>query len=189
MINNSTNTPVYGGYHPNDLGFGWFGNYRVDSSKVIRFFNSVAMKTAPLVHSVNRGELIFRVSDGGFSIQAIRVSAGLTMVLKSWKNNNDLSHADIIRNDIGLRNDSTVETNTLEWLEQSWSSLEALINQSGLENISLPEFEELILGTEILEEESPPFFMEYSGTGSPIQQEEPSLSSEEGDLPSFSTDS
>jgi hypothetical protein len=188
MIHNSTNTPVYGGYHPNDVGYQWFGNFRIDSKRVIKFFNSVAMKAAPLVHSVNRGELIFRTSDGGFSMQAIRIRVGLTMVIKAWRNNNDLAHADISRSEVVLGKENSVEEDTLTWLESSWSSLSSLITLSGLEAITLPEFEDLVSDSEIVESGSPPFFSDYFGTGSSSSYEEPSPSSEYGDLPEFSTD-
>jgi hypothetical protein len=163
MINSTTNTPVYGGYHPNDLGSWWFSNFRVDSKIVIDFFNTVASKTAPLVHSVNRGELIFRVSDGGFAMQALRVKIGLTMVLKAWKNNNDLSHADILRQDIALGSSSTIESDTTAWLEQSWDSLKQLISQSGLREIGLPEFAELISNEDLISADPPEYLSEYDG--------------------------
>jgi hypothetical protein len=187
-VYNSTNTPVYGGYHPNDIGYGWFGNFRIDSKKAIEFFNAVTMKTAPLVHSVNRGELIFRTSDGGFSMQAIRVRIGLTMVLKAWKNNNELAHADIQRSEVTLGKRNSVEEDTLVWLESSWNSLRDLIIQSGLQAITLPDFEDLVPDSETTEADAPPFFNDYFGTGSAASYEEPSCSSEYGDLPEFSTD-
>ena len=187
-IHNSTNTPVYGGYHPNDVGYGWFGNFRIDSEKAIKFFNAVAMQTAPLVHSVNRGELIFRTSDGGFSMQAIRVRIGLTMVMKAWLNNNDLAHAEIARSEVTLGKENSVEEDTIAWLESSWTSLRNLIDQSGLQSITLPDFEDLISEFEIIDSDAPPFFNDYLGTGSASSYEEPSPSSEYGDLPEFSTD-
>ncbi len=186
-IYNSTNTPVYGGYHPNDIGYGWFGNFRIDSKKAIEFFNAVAMKMAKLVHSVNRGELIFRVSDGGFSMQAIRVKVGLTMVLKAWKNDNELAHATISRQDVPLIVNGTVEEDTYNWLESSWESLTSLVSQS-LNDITFPDFSELISSELSASNNPPPFFNEYNGTGESPPYEESSQSSEYGDLPDFSTD-
>ena len=185
---NSTNTPVYGGYHPNDIGYGWFGNFRIDSRLAIEFFNNVAMKTARLVHSVNRGELIFRTSDGGFSMQAIRVKVGITMVIKAWRNNNELAHADISRQDIPLEVNGTVKDDTTDWLESSWDSLRSLVSQS-LEDITLPDFDDLISAQQTIEDDPPPFFNDYSGTGEPGPIVEPSESSEYGDIPHLDTDS
>jgi hypothetical protein len=164
MINNSTNTPVYGGYHPNDLGVGWFGNFRVDSEKTINFFNTVASKTAPLVHSVNRGELIFRLSDGGFSMQAIRVKIGLTMVLKAWRHDNERAHAGIQRIDVIMPDELTVEQDTDNWLEMSWDYLRALIDQSGPREVVLPDFDDLIPDLTVTVGSAPDFFNEYGGT-------------------------
>lgn len=187
-VYNSTNTPVYGGYHPNDIGYGWFGNFRIDSKLAIEFFNNVAMKTARLVHSVNRGELIFRTSDGGFSMQAIRVKVGITMVIKAWKNNNELTHADISRQDILLEVNGSVRDDTMSWLEASWESLVSLVSQS-LDNITLPDFSDLISEQQTTEDESPPFFNDYYGTGEAGPVIEPSSSSEYGDIPNLDTDS
>ena len=181
-------TPVYGGYHPNDLGYSWFSNFRVDSPRVIRFFNSVAGKMAKLVHGVNRGELIFRTSDGGFSLQALRVRVGLAMVVKAWRNDNELAHADILRGEHVIGVEGTITEDTDEWLLSSWMALQQLVSTVGLINITFPTFNELLYSEALTESGSPPVFLEYSGTGESVSYEEPSYSSEPGDLPSFRTD-
>ena len=186
MISDSAiaNTPVYGGYHPNDLGYQWFSNFRVDSKVVIGFFNLAAMKMSKLIHVVNRGELHFRTSDGGFTMQAIRVRTGLSMVLKAWLNDNDKAHAEILRQDLPTVVSGTVEDDTLTWLMQVWDALQSLVAQAGLKNIRFPDFEELIDGGDGVQYADPPeFFSEYSGSGEASSYEEPSYSSELGDLP------
>ena len=62
-------------------------------------------------------------------------------------------------------------------------SLKELVGQSGLQGINLPKFEELMADSEIAESEPPPFFSDYFGTGSASSYEEPSPSSDYGDLP------
>lgn len=149
------------GWHPNDLSRDWLGGIPGLESRVIfDFFNGFATAAAPLMHSVNRLELLGRASSGYFLFTFLekgQLQSGPVLVMRVTTRA-PLGEEDEEYREVPKRRSET----TREWLERGYAVLLTLATPA---RISLPPDPAAWFGDDVTPSpEQPPDIMEYEGS-------------------------
>lgn len=128
------------GFHPNDIGVEYLGNYPyIDSPEVIAFFNRVAELLNPYVHSVNRGEITIRSGSlGAFIGVSGRHGTVQTpvMLVKTWIASGD--HTSVISDSVlPIRQGQTTDA----WLQEAWEDYSGKLSELGFNVPSWEDFD------------------------------------------------